>query len=429
MSPKHSPPSHDAPDAAPPAGHHRRLARLFGESLFGAWLDPAQLMAAGDRRRRKRGRLGRRLGIVLLLVVLVGAGAWLTRQGLARRAEQERARVAKDVAAFLAEGELERLAQFLALLAPTSRPLAPTDPYLDTILQAEAALFRYHDAGPARLARVAQHTAGDALRPPGWLARLTVAPRGDRLVRYDQLAAMAADVAKDPEYHTLMAQVQEARGEPTAARQSWERSAQTGPLWLPHRYLQCAFEARRKNPEAVARLLQHMARVAPASPWTQLALLHFSATSSPPPPAPPPAAPPVLVYQAESAAALVAVGAGDSRAARQALERSFAAVDNQAAFVLDTFDLLVDAKAEALASELAEFEAWPRGNPDAQARLEALAARRARVLEAPPPTPSLAAAVTAPAERTGAPVRTKPARAKSAKAKAVGKKTKGKRRR
>lgn len=427
MQPTRPPFVQDSPGASPAPDSHRRLARLYGESLFGAWLDPAELMAAGDPRRRKRGRLGKRLGVVLLIALVIGAGAWLTRRGLARQAAQERARVAKDVAAFLAEGELERLAQFLALLAPPTRPLAPSDPYLDIVLQAEAALFRYHDAGPARLARVAQHAATDSTRPQRLLAQLTVAARGDRLASYERLSALAPELAKDPEYRALMAQVQEARGELAAARQSWERSAQAGPLWLPHRYLQCAFEARRKNPEAVARLLHHMARVAPGSPWTRLALLHFSATPVPAPAAPPPPSPPVAVYQAELTAALAAVAAADLRSARQALERGFAAVGDQAIFVLDAFDALVDAKAEALASELAEFQAWPRGDANARARLDALAARRARLPEAAPAVPSPSPAVSEPGARPAA--RAKPARSKTAKPKAAGGKTRGKKRR
>lgn len=407
-----SPPPQHSPDAPAPATGHRRLARLFGESLFGPWLDPADLMPEGHRRRRRRGRLGKRLVIAVVAVAVLGGGVWLTRRGLARQAEQERARVATDVAAFLAEGELERLAQFLALLAPPDRPLSPTDPNLEIVLAAEAALYRYHDAAPARLARVETHAARDSVQPRRLLAYLTVASRDERVASYDRLVGMVAELAKDPEYRTLMATVQEARGDVAAARQSWERSAQAGPLWLPHRYLQCAFEARQKGPQAVARLLQHMARVAPTSPWTRLALLRFSASPSPAPAGPLPPSPPVVVYQTELGNALADYGSGDRRGARQALERGLGAVGDQPVFVLDCFDALVDGKAGVLASELAELEAWPRGNPIAQAKLA-----------------TLSLAVTPPRAQSEEPAQSKPAKRRAVKRKAASKPSRGRGRR
>ena len=436
--PSQSPPSPpDPPEARPTID--RRLARLYGESLFGAWLDPVEYMAAGHR-ERKRGHFGKRLAIVLLAALLVSAGVWLTRRGLARQAEQARAQVAKDVAAFLAEGELDRLAQFLALLSPPAKPLPPSDPYLDLILQAEAALYRYQDASPARLLRLQPHlTAGAARR---LLVRLTVASRGERAAAHDTLAALLPDFAKNPEYRTLMATVQEQRGEVEGARQSWERSFQAGPLWLPHRYLQCAFEARQRNAQALARLLEHMARVAPDSPWTRLAFQHFSSPAAPPAggaAAKPPS--PVGEHHAQLGLALAGWAAGDLRAARQALGRALAAVNDQAPFVLDAFDRLLEAKADALASEMTALEAWPRGNRVAQAKLAALQSRSAQPerppdATAPPPEPEVAAAQP---KKPSPPAKAKPAKAgatkkqvakaAAAKRKAAAKKSGGRRRR
>lgn len=395
----------------------RQLARLFGESLFGAWLDPVELLASGHR-ERKRGRWGKRLGILLLAVLLATAGVWVTRHGLGRRAEQERAQVAKDVAAFLAEGELDRLAQFLALLSPPGQPLSASDPYLDLIVSAEAALYRYRDAAPARLARILPFLAA----PGRLLPRLTVGARAERAAAYDQLTPLLGAHARDPEYRTLMATAEEQRRDIPSARQSWERSLEAGPLWLPHRYQQAAFEARHRHADHLGRITQHLVRVAPESPWTRLALKQFGGT---PPPLPATAAPrpPSAVAQHHEQLGLVfaSLAAGDPRSARQALERALAVVNNQPSFVLDAFDQLVEARARELALEMATFEAWPRGDRLAHAKIDEL--RRSALAPEPAAVPQVAPAAEAKPDdhRPSAAKKAKPGRA-TKKKKAAGKK-------
>lgn len=397
----------------------QQLARLYGESLFGPWLDPLDAMAAGGS-QRKRGRWGKRLGILLLAALIATAGAWLTRRGLTRRAEQERAQVAKDVATFLADGELDRLAQFLAILLPPGQRLEASDPFLDLIVSAEAALYRYQDAAPARLARIAPYLSLDPSQPARFLARLTVASRPERPEARGGLESLLPDFAKDPEYRTLMASVYEQRGDVKAARESWERSAHAGPLWLPHRYLQCAFEARQHDAPAVARVAGHMAKVAPQSPWTRLALQHFSHTSPLPSggtsvPLPPS---PVAQYHAELALALGSLAAHDLGSARQALGRALAAVHDQPSFVLDAFAALLAGKAEDLAMEMTSFEAWPRRNPWAKTKLAELEATLATRMHGPAPR-------TEPQEAAVEPAKAKPRKAGVGKKKA-GKKKAGK---
>jgi hypothetical protein len=348
----------------------QQLARLYGESLFGPWLDPAQYMAAG-RRQRKPGAWGKRLAIVLLSALVLIGGVWVTRRGFSRQAAQDRAQVAKDVAAFLSEGELERLAQFLAILSPPGERLLPSDSYLDLIVQAEAVLYRYHDASRARLARIEPYLSVERSAPKRLLARLTVASNAERLASYETLKSLQSDFAKEPELWTLMASVEAGR-DVRAARASWERSADLGPLWLPHRYLQCAFEARHRNLEAVARLGRHMAKVAPDAAWTRLAL-ELARGSGTDTPAPERQAPAVAQYYEQLALVLERLPTGGSPGARrQALGRAMAAVDSGGPFILDAFDRLMDANAKELATELTAFEAWPRSNPVAQADLRRL---------------------------------------------------------
>jgi hypothetical protein len=281
------------------------------------------------------------------------------------------------VATFLVDGELERLGQFLAILAPPDQPLRAADPCLDLIVSAEAALYRYQDAAPARLARIAPYLSSDPSQPSRLLARVTVASEPERALAYDTLLSLLPRFSRDPEYRTLMATLLEQRGEVKAARESWERSAQAGPLWLPHRYLQCAFEARQRNAPAVARIAGHMAQVAPESAWTRMAHQYLARTAMPPSTgaAKPPS--PVAQYHAELALAIQSMSGRNLAQARPALGRSLASANNQAPFVLDAFAALLNAKAVDLAIEMSSYEVWPRNNRWAEAKLAELQASAA----------------------------------------------------
>jgi hypothetical protein len=380
----------------------RQLARLHGESLFGPWLDPSEFMALRGRQRR-RVWWTRRIAIALLLVAAVSGGTWLTGYGLSRREAQERTRVAKDVAAFLAEGELERLAQFVAILSPPAEQLQANDPYLDLVVQAEAALYRYRDASPARLARIHPYLSADGASPRRFVARMTVASVGERSAAYERLSKLQSSLADDPEFWALMASAEEGRNV-ARARASWDRSFELGPLWLPHRYQQCLFEARQGKAEALARLVGHMAKVAPDSPWTHLARsLRDRPTASPP--APGTDATPVVQHHQQLALVFGGPHPGEVSAnRRQALGRALDAVNSAVPFLLDAFDRLMAIHANELATEMTSYEAWPRDNPLAQARLERIPKPNPVHPAAAEPVPAKpeASSVRAPARHAGA---------------------------
>jgi hypothetical protein len=368
-----SDPRSQAPDQI-----QRQLGRLFGESLFGAWPDSQNIMAAGHRPRS--GRTVRRLGLVLLLGLTAASGIWLHRRAGAPQAEQQRMHLAGEVAALLDEGDLDRLTGTLAQLLPPGQPLTVDDPHLDLIISAEAALYRYQDAAPERLARIERFLSCDSQQPARLLARLTVASRPERVGAYEAMVKLPATHALGSEYHALMAMIHEERGDANAARTSWRQSLSAGPRWLPHRYLQCAFEAHRRNPEAVARIIEHMVRVAPGSPWTLMAQQHFAnrpATGAAP------AGSPVARYFAEFVP--ICQSMVDLAAARLVLGRALDMVNDQAAFVLDAFKGLRDAKKDALAMELTSYEVWPRGNPWARGALADLQASLVDSNRAAPP--------------------------------------------
>lgn len=392
-----SPPS-QAP-SEPTAGSDQSLApqlgRLYGETLFGAWQDPLASIEA-SRRSRKRGRWAMRMGIVLLLASVTAAGTWLYGRGLARRTEQDRAQIAKDVGTFLHDGELDRLAQYVAILQPPTEPLDAEAPYLDLIVSSEAALFRYQDAAPERVARIAAHIASDSATPARILARLTLLSEPERAQAWDRLASQGPSLDKNPEYHTVLATVLEQRGDLKAARAAWERSAQAGPLWLPHRYLQCAFEARQGNAQAVARVAEQMAKVAPESAWTRMALRHFAKTTPAPAGMSAPQQPSAVGrYHDELAQVLPNLASRNLAAARPALGRALAAVQGQPPFVLDAFAMLAAAKANDLAMEMTSYEVWPRDNSWGRTKALEIAAAPATA-----PAAATTTAMTAGAETT-----------------------------
>jgi hypothetical protein len=242
------------------------------------------------------------------------------------------------------------------------------------------------------LARIEPYLPSDGSHPTRVLARLTVASEPERAEAYDTLLSLSPSFAKDPEYHTLMARVLEQRGDPKAARASWERSAQAGPLWLPHRYQQCAFEARQRDAAAVSRMVGQMARVAPESAWTRMAQQHFAPAASAPAGtfvAKEPS--PVARYHGELVQVFQRLGAKDLASARLALGRALAAVGGQPPFVLDAFAALLDARAADLAMEMSSYDVWPRKSRWAEgkrAELETSLAARKRGPAAAPDAPA-----------------------------------------
>ena len=373
------------------SGFARQLASLFGESLFGPWLDPGQYLGA-TRTTRRHGTPFRRLALLVLVLGIGTAAGWIVRAGLVRRAGEEREHTAHSLASFLREGELDRVAQFLALLCGPNATLDARDPHLDLIVRGEAALYRYQDADPARLGRIRPYLSPVGTNPPSaprTLASLTVASRQERAARLAELESIRPALDRDPEFHYLLATALERKGDVKAARQAWERAFELGPLWLAHRYEQTWFEARQGKPESVSKLVGRLMSVAPESAWARLASQQFAGAQAAKPDVSPEGssarpAPAVALFHQNFALALAQVRAGDPVAGRRSLGQAIAAVNGQAPFVLDAFDWLLEAKAIGLARDLTGFEAWPRHSDLAAARLEQLAEPGNRLAENPP---------------------------------------------
>ncbi len=370
------------------SGFDRQLASLFGESVFGPWLDPGQYLGA-TRTTRRHGAPFRRLALLTLVLCAGAAAVWIVRAGLSRRTVEDRELVARNLASFLKEGELDRAAQFLTLLRGAKAFLDAHDAHLDLMIRAEATLYRYQDADPERLARIRPYLSSTATAPASGeriLASLAVASRQERAARLAELESIRPAFDRDPEFHYLLATGLEYKGDVKAARQAWDRAFELGPLWLGHRYEQAWFESRQGKAEAVSKLVGRLTQVAPESAWTRLALEQFAGARVAKPDGSSAASsvgaiPEVALFHQDLALALAQARAGDPLAGRHSLGQAIAAVNGQAPFVLDAFDWLVEAKAMGLARDLTAFEAWPQHSEPAAARVARLAEPESRPIE------------------------------------------------
>jgi tetratricopeptide (TPR) repeat protein len=364
-------------------GVERELAKLFGESLFGPWPELGQppVTAPPPRRRLRWRRL-----LFTLVAALATALAIRTviRPGLARRSSDEQARFARELTTFLKDGDLERVSRFITLVGGKGK-LDPADPYLDLLVHAEAAAYRYRDADPERLRRIQpqlQAAFEPGATPDRLVAGLTVLSREERAARLPELERLRDKMAQRSDYYYLLATALEQRGDIAAARQAWQESARLGPAWLAHRFEQAEFERRQGNKEAAARIARRILEIDPQSAWSRLASNAFgvsttgevSGTEAGRGPLTPPA---VQIFHARLLDGIAAARKGELANAQRCLTDAVQAVHGQAPFLLDAFDWLVAAQSEALARELTALPAWPLGSEVARAKMK-------RLTEAPP---------------------------------------------
>lgn len=368
---------HDEPQHAGPwrGATERQLSALFGDSLFGPWpeldVDPARAGAL-----RSRHVWLRRLAALAFVVAVVAGFRLLTAPVLARKTNEDRAHYAEQLAMFLEDGNLERTSEFLELVRGGRGELERAGPHLDQVLRAEAAVYRYHDASPRRLALLESVLAleGVAQRPAARVARMTLLSRAERAKELATLEGLAKAVERDPEIPYLMATALEVTGDIEGARRAWSRSQDYGPSWLAHRFEQGAFEVRQGNEAAAKDIAAEIARLAPASPWTAASVEVFGIE------APlleagvaEPSLSPVHSYQWNLAKSVRLLAADEGGLAREAMVQAVAAVNGQEPFVLDAFDSLLQAQAVELARALTMLPEWPKGSRTGISKEEQLA--------------------------------------------------------
>lgn len=358
-----------------------QLAQLFGEGLFGPWPQLRE-QAAESWQRRRSPRCVWGLGLMLLLAAGVFVVRWLVQPGLEHQADARREHYVRELRTFLGDGDLERASQFLNLVERHTETepdaiLDAQDPHLDLIVATEAALYRYFDASPARLRRIRPYLEQSTpLSPLRQIAAVTVLSREERAQRIRDLERLRNDMPERTEIDYLLATALEHRGQAQASREAWERSAKLEPAWLGHRLEQAWFELRQERPDAARQIASDMARVDADSPWSKLALEYITLPQEQPsnPDRADAAAPrtvtPVQIHFQKLTQAIVAAGRHEFSRATQGLAEAAAAVQHQAPFLLDAFDWCMGENEPALARELTEMPAWPRGTPVASAKLE-----------------------------------------------------------
>jgi hypothetical protein len=316
---------------------------------------------------------------LLALGVRFGLSA-VIHPALERTTLDQRAHYAEELATFLHDGELEPAAEFLQLMHGKRADLDPGDPHLDLMIRVEAAVYRYQDADPARLARIRHYLEPSSARQPSperSVASLTVLSVEERASRWSVFETLRAQMANDPEFSYLLATTLERRGDLEGARAAWGHSADLGPAWLCHRFEQAEFERRRADDAAASRVVTRMIRVDPESPWSRLASTQFALVPVPAASAPElgrakPLTPPVQVFHAELYRAAEAARGSDPEQAKRHLTRAATAVHDQSAFLFDAFDWLLGCELPELARELTDLQGWPADSALARTKLERL---------------------------------------------------------
>lgn len=364
----------------------RQIARLFGESLFGAWPELDQYVAK-PRRRRWTPWLYR-----MLVLGVIAAGVWGGRQfmrpALMRQVDDQRGSYAEELQSFMNDGDLARAAQYLPLVrdgAPSTEPhakqpvvreqLDPKDPQLDLMVDTEAKLYRFFDAKPERLRRIRPHLEGAEPSPPlRRIARLVIVSREERAARLSEIEQLHNDLPNRNDLEYVLATALEFRNESKAAREAWERSERLGPAWLGHRFEQAWFELHQDRKAAALKVARQILRVDPDSPWSKLAIVTFAVpkdlqVQSVRSDAAAPVVSPVQSHFELLHQSIDAGHRGDLESARRHLDAAAAAVNSQAPFLLDAFDWLIAEKLPTLARQLTQHSAWPTDSPVATAKL------------------------------------------------------------
>ena len=355
----------------------RQLAQLFGESLFGRWPELEQNVIVPKRRRWVKTLLWQ-LTIVGSIGLVLWGGHALFKPGLSRQDAAERAHYAVELQTFLNDGALVQAAQYLPLVYDEAAGGESRNTYLDLTVYAEAVLYRYFDADPARLLRISPHLEGGAsLSPLRQVARLTLVSREERATQLSVIEQLGSELPNNNQVEYLRATALEFRGNTEGAIAAWSRSAKSGPAWSLQRFEQASFEAARGDDTTAKKVASQIVRTDPDSDWSKLAIFTFgvskpSDTVSERTDASAPITVPVEVFYEKRQRSIEAHRLGDITKAKELLLEAASVVNEESPFLLDAFDWLLMQKAPVLAQELTKLPKWPGNSPVAKAKLERL---------------------------------------------------------
>ncbi len=355
----------------------KQVESLFGGSMFGAWEDPGELLSS-ERSGPRSGKVTRRIVVLALILVLGAAIAWVIREGLQRRQAKQQVRMAQEVHAFLAIGDLERVAAFLPEFCAhrDSASWSTADEQLS--LRAEASLYRFHDADAERVHRVKQSAVqlGKDLGYDGQVGLALLLSDTERVAWVPKLKRLDSPDNRDPEAAYLLAMALVRAGADSAAEQAFKRSADLGPSIAYHLAAEADFQGGRGNVNGAHLVLEVLADESPYSPWTRVARINHSLLTSDPFPdlakGKDTLKSPVAEAAENFSLALRALREKNSSLALSWLDKAVAEVNGQSPFLLDFFDRLFGAGHLPAARHLLALKSWPQELPAAQAALGSL---------------------------------------------------------
>lgn len=371
----------------------RQLSRLFGESLFGPWPQLGNPVERGLRRGRRARKWLSRFAILCGLGAVSWGGYRLFQPGLENQENSLREQYAAELRSFLKEGDLERVGQYLPLVAGAEVTGKLTEAYsksrdIDLLVSAEAALYRYFDADPARIVRIRPLLDGK-LGDFTWrrVAAMTLLSREERAARLSELERIIHDSPNHQELEYLRASALSFRGDLRDASDAWRRSAKLGPAWLVHRFEQAQFEQAQGDDAAAKKLALHMLRTDPDNAWAKLGQVTFGVelpanAVSVRGDARAPVVPPVQRFVELLLQTKALAKQGNAAGASAQLLEAFSQVHFQPPFLLDAFDELFDAKLWGLLGELTSLPQWPKASAVAEAKVKRLA-RASKAGQAP----------------------------------------------
>lgn len=273
------------------------LALLHGARLLGPWSTPWQDEEPSDRATRKALPL-RRFALVVVAGALLGLGILLVRAGRQRQEEREQATLTSELREFLLHGELALAERRVASLCSTPPRCAQLPPETRALVaRAQATLYRWHDADPARLAAIeAMAAPAESVDLAVKNALLESAERWSADI--NGLEALARNDIAGCDALYLVALARARAGNLPAAVAAFRAANERGPAHLPYLALQVQALDDSGLPVSALRVARRMASISDKSPWTKWALSLAGADSPSNPPGTPdpsPAAePPVL---------------------------------------------------------------------------------------------------------------------------------------
>lgn len=255
-----------------------RMRALLGQSLFGERdVSTGVRPAAGFS--ELAGEISRRRAIIagIALLTLIGAGG-VVRAAVAHRAGEDVSKETETLAHLMETGSVEQVAAAIPRFAALAENSGASAKDRAALARAEATVYRYLDADPARKAKITGTLLDQTLNDDdAVLARALIADDEDNIEKIDTLKAIAARRPKASEPVFLIASAYRAAGRFKEAQRTMKAAEELEPSHLPHLLAELLFFSERDNKSEALRVYEQMNDVQPTSQFTVQALKELAA--------------------------------------------------------------------------------------------------------------------------------------------------------